>query len=93
MAIEVGVLEDNVRGLPSQFERHLLQISAAACKINLPTSVEPVKATLSTSGCAANGARGLADTPSRCSALLQASLPRGKLTEPQAPRAASAPPA
>jgi len=32
-----------------QLQRNFLQIPAAACKINLPTSVEPVKAILSTS--------------------------------------------
>ena len=44
--------------LPPSSSETFFRLPAAACRISLPTSVEPVKATLSTSGCAAKrGAR------------------------------------
>ena len=39
------------------------KLPAAACTISLPTSVDPVNATLSTSGCAANAAPAVSPKP------------------------------
>ncbi len=50
--VEIGVGEHDVRALPAQLERDSLEVvCAAASMIRWPTSVEPVKATLSIPGC------------------------------------------
>ena len=60
----VGVVEDDVGALAAELQGDLLQVArAAACTISLPTSVEPVNATLSTSGCAASAAPAVSPKP------------------------------
>ena len=49
--LEVSVAEDDVGGLAAELEGDPLDVAAAAWAIPRPTSVEPVKATLATSGC------------------------------------------
>ena len=48
--VEIGVFENDVGRLAAEFERNFFRFPAAAWTINLPTSVDPVKAILSTSG-------------------------------------------
>ena len=50
--VERGVVEDDVGGLAAELEGDLLVVPATDLAIARPTSVEPVNATLSTSGCA-----------------------------------------
>ncbi len=48
--VERGVLEDDVRGLAAQFERHLLAGAGDLRWMLLPTAVDPVNAILSIAG-------------------------------------------
>ena len=60
--VEVGVGEDDVRRLAAELQRDLLEVARPPpATISLPTSVEPVNATLSTSACAASAAPALAE--------------------------------
>ena len=59
--VDRGVVEDDVGGLAAELEGDLLVASPATLRaIALPTSVEPVKATLSTSGCSTSALPGVA---------------------------------
>src|SRR3984893_4111051 len=49
--------------LPPSSSETFFRLPAAACTISLPTSVDPVNATLSTSGCAANAAPAVSPNP------------------------------
>src|SRR5689334_16641501 len=51
--------------LPPSSSETFFRLPAAACTISLPTSVEPVNATLSTSGCAAIAAPAVSPNPVR----------------------------
>ena len=51
--VEVGVVEDDLRGLAPELERDARQRPIAACATWIPTAVEPVNASLSTPGWAA----------------------------------------
>jgi hypothetical protein len=51
--------------LPPSSSETFFRLPAAAWTINLPTSVDPVKATLSTSGCAAKAAPAVSPNPVR----------------------------
>lgn len=48
--VDGGVLENNVRAFAAQLERVFFFVPATAFWMILPTSVEPVNATLFTSG-------------------------------------------
>jgi hypothetical protein len=63
--VERGVVEDDVRGLAAEFERQPPPVPAGPAGSALPTSVEPVKATLSTSGGLDAGARPVLPSPVR----------------------------
>jgi len=45
--LERRAVEDDVRRLAAEFERHLLTVSAAALSTRMPARVEPVKETMS----------------------------------------------
>src|ERR1039457_6213735 len=49
--------------LPPNSRETFFRLPAAACRINLPTSVDPVNATLSTSGCDASAAPAVSPQP------------------------------
>src|ERR1035437_10004888 len=49
--------------LPPSSRETFFKLPAAACKISLPTSVDPVKAILSTSGCDASAAPAVSPSP------------------------------
>jgi hypothetical protein len=51
--------------LPPSSSDTFFRLPVAACTINLPTSVDPVNATLSTSGCAASAAPAVSPKPVR----------------------------
>jgi len=48
--VDIGIVEHDERRIAAEFERHLLTVLAHCCISSLPTSVEPVKVNLRTSG-------------------------------------------
>ena len=62
-AIEIGVGKDDGRRFAAELERTRFRFPAAALTMSLPTSVEPVNATLSTSGCSAKAAPAVSPKP------------------------------
>ena len=54
--VEIGIGEHDVRRLAAELERDALEVAGEARMIDWPVTCEPVKATLSTSGCEASAA-------------------------------------